>query len=350
MAKGANRKKLLLEEFEPRSELVVAEHRIERARFPAIDAHNHLSGWATPDGIARLVAEMEACNVKAVFHLPMAPDRPVPEDVRLFKQAWPRRFYVLAVLAWDTTLAEGGDAGVRLAADLERAVRQGAQGLKIHKSLGLSVRDAAGRLVMPHDPRIAAVFAKCAELGVPCLYHVADPKAFFRPLDRFNERYEELQANPSWHFYGKDFPTYEALMESQERLIEAHPTTAFQSAHLASSSEDLGYVAGLLNRYPNLHVDFSARIAELGRQPYTAREFFVRYADRIVYATDCTPEAEVQRTYMRFLETRDEWFPYLPGDARGQQGRWRICGIGLPDDVLEKVYFRNAERLWGPPT
>ncbi|HUU10775.1 MAG TPA: amidohydrolase family protein [Phycisphaerae bacterium] len=231
---------------------------------------------------------------------------------------------------------------------LRRAVGEGARGLKIFKELGLRHRDDAGRLVLPHDPRIGDVFAACADLKVPCLYHVADPRAFFRPLDGFNERWEELRARPEWHFFGPEFPSYEQLMESQERLIEAHPGTLFQAAHVASASEDLGYVRRLLDRYPNLNVDISARIAELGRQPYTARRFFVEYADRILYATDQTPVASVQRVHMRLLETRDEYFPYHPGDEQGQ-GRWRIYGLGLPDDVLEKVYFRNAERLYGRP-
>ena len=339
---------LLLEDYLPRSELVLAAHPVERFRFPAIDAHNHLGHLAAPDDVARLVEMMDACNLKAMFNLDGNLGRPLADELRLFPEAYPGRFCVLTVLPWEEALAEGGDFGARLARDLGAAVRRGARGLKIHKTLGLRLRDAAGRLVMPDDPRIAAVFAACADLAVPCLYHVADPRAFFRPLDRFNERYEELVAQPDWHFYGPAFPSYEALMESQERLVEAHPATVFQSAHVASASENLGYVARLLARYKNLHVDISARVAELGRQPRAARDLFLRFPDRILYATDQTPVAGVQRIHARFLETLDEYFPYSPWEKPGE-GRWQIYGVGLPDDVLRKVYCENAERLYGPP-
>jgi len=347
MTDTAHPEDLRLSEFRPRSELVVDAHPVERARFPAIDAHNHLGYCRTPDDVARAVAEMDAAGVKAMIDLDGNVFRPLADELRLVRDAHPGRFCVLTALPWQDEMAEGGDFGARLAARLRQAVREGARGLKIFKELGLRHRDAAGRTIMPHDERLAAVFAACGDLGVPCLYHVADPRAFFRPLDRFNERYEELLAHPDWHFYGGDFPTYEALMESQERLLEAHPGTTFQSAHVASASEDLGYVRRLLERYPNLHVDISARLAELGRQPYTARRLFLDFPDRILYATDLTPRADVQRTYMRLLETRDEHFPYYPGDEQGQ-GRWRIYGLGLPDEVLRKVYSENAERLYGP--
>ena len=339
---------LLLEDYLPRSELVLPAHPVDRFRFPAIDAHNHLGGLATPDDVTRLVEMMDACNLRAMFDLDGNAGRPLADTLRLLPEAHPGRFVVLTVIPWQEALAEGGDFGARLTAHLEDAVRQGAAGLKIHKTLGLTLRDAAGRLLMPHDPRIAPVFDKCAELGVPCLFHVADPRVFFRPLDRFNERYEELVANPDWHFHGPEFPPYEALMESQERLVEAPPATVFQSAHVASASEDLAYVSRLLDRYRNLHVDISARIAELGRQPRAARDFFLRYPDRILYATDQTPVAPVQRVHARFLETLDEYIPYCPWEKPGE-GRWQIYGVGLPDDVLEKVYCRNAERLYHLP-
>jgi len=340
---------MLLREYAPRPELVVEEHPVERARFPAIDAHNHIGWWGgkTPEEIARTVQEMDACNVKACMDLDGNWDRPLSESIRLLKEAYPGRFYVLTVLPWERIMAEGGNVGAKLAAVLEEAVKRGADGLKIHKTLGLRIRDKNGKLVMPDDPRISAVFDKCAELKVPCLIHVSDPIAFFRPLDRYNERWEELQAHPDWHFYGGDYPTYEELMECQERLLERHPDTIFQSAHVASSSENLGYVSTLLDRYPNLYVDISARLAELGRQPYTARKFFLRYADRILYGTDAKPSAATHRLYMRFLETYDEYFPYSTSEIPGQ-GRWRIYGIGLPDDVLERVYYKNAEKLYGP--
>ena len=339
---------LQLKDYVPRSELVVEEHPVERARFPVIDAHIHLGRYhdAEPAAVQELVDDMDACNLRAYVDLDGSRRHPLSQAVVRLKDAHPGRFYILTVLPWDDIAPQGGDIGAKLAAALENAVRHGADGLKVHKSLGLRIRDDHGRLIMPHDERLAPLFAKCGELGVPCLYHVADPVAFFRPLDRHNERWEELSAHPDWHFQGGDFPTFQALMESQERLVEAHPGTLFQSAHVASCAENLAHVSALLDRYPNLYVDISARIAELGRQPYTARDFFLRHADRILYGTDGAPRSDCHRIHYRFLETRDEYFPYGLDDVPGQ-GRWCIYGLGLPDEVLEKVYYRNAEKLYG---
>jgi len=339
---------ILLREYVPRSELVTEEHPVERSRFPAIDAHNHLGAWIgkKPEEIADLVAEMDACNLKACMDLDGNRSEPITTSVRRLKEAYPRRFYLLTVVPFEEALAQGGDVGPRLADSLGQAVTEGADGLKIHKTLGLRLRDDNGTLVMPHDERLAPLFDRCARLRVPCLIHVADPVAFFRPLDRHNERWEELSAHPTWHFHGDEFPTYQELMESQERLLEQYPDTIFQSAHVASASEDLGYVSSLLDRYPNLHVDISARIAELGRQPRASRAFFLKYPDRILYGTDVQCTAAWQRVFMRFLETRDEHFAYSLGEIPSQ-GRWRISGVGLPDEVLEKVYSGNAERLYG---
>jgi predicted TIM-barrel fold metal-dependent hydrolase len=322
---------------------------VTRARHAAIDAHNHLGGVVRqgPEAVARLVAEMDVCNLRACFDLDGGRGGPLELSLRVLRQAHPERFYVLAVLSWEEALSRGGDFGRVLADELQVAVEQGADGLKIHKSLGLRLRDPAGRLLLPHDPRLGPLFACCGELGVPCLIHVADPKAFFRPLDQHNERWEELHQYPDWHFHGGDFPTFEELMESQERLLEQHPTTRFQSAHVASCAEDLGYVSRLLRRYPNLWVDLSARIAELGRQPYSARRFFLDHADRILYGTDAWLTAAEQRVYFRFLETWDEYFPYNAAEVPCQ-GRWCIYGLGLPDDVLARIYYRNAETLYGP--
>ncbi|MFH1570942.1 MAG: amidohydrolase family protein, partial [Gemmatimonadota bacterium] len=259
---------LLLREYVPRSELVVDEHSVDRARFPVVDAHVHLGRLhdAGPEAVQALVDDMDACNVRAYVDLDGGRRHPIGEAVARLKQAHPGRFYVLTVLPWDQIAPAGGDIGAKLAAALAEAVQQGADGLKIHKSLGLRIRDEQGRLIMPHDERLGPLFDKCGQLGVPCLFHVADPVAFFRPLDRYNERWEELSAHPDWHFCGGDYPTFEALMESQERLLEAHPGTRFQSAHVASYSENLAWVSRLLDRYPNLYVDISARIGELGRQ------------------------------------------------------------------------------------
>jgi predicted TIM-barrel fold metal-dependent hydrolase len=234
--------------------------------------------------------------------------------------------------------------GARAAAQLEADVNAGARGLKVFKSLGLTVRDAAGRLVAVDDPRLDPIWAAAGALGIPVAIHTADPDAFFLPVDRTNERYEELQAHPDWSFARPGLPSKPELLAARNRVIERHPRTTFVALHVANHPEDLAEVASWLDRYPNMHVEIGARLNELGRQPYTARAFFLRHADRILFGTDSTPRETTYRTYFRFLETLDEYFEYYTSPT---QGRWKIYGIGLPDDVLEKVYGSNARRLLG---
>jgi predicted TIM-barrel fold metal-dependent hydrolase len=196
----------------------------------------------------------------------------------------------------------------------------------------------------------------CGELGLPVAIHVADPAAFFLPIDRFNERYEELERHPDWSFHDRDFPAQRDLIEALARVIARHPRTQFLGMHVASDAEDLAYVSGLLDRLPNLAVEIGARINELGRQPRATRRFFERYQDRVLFGTDAVPGGEetpqqvfgdeLYEIYFRFLETEDEYFDYAPAPVP-PQGRWRIYGLGLPEPILRKVYHQNAERLLG---
>jgi predicted TIM-barrel fold metal-dependent hydrolase len=225
---------------------------------------------------------------------------------------------------------------------LERLVEHGACGIKFWKDLGLSVPDGSGALLRIDDERLAPLFDKAAELGIPVMFHTSDPDAFFEPIDCFNERYEELAAHPDWSFYGSPVSKAE-LLGQRNRVFARHPKTTFIGAHLAEGSEDLASVAGLLDQHRNLYLDISARVAELGRQPYTARAFLLKYADRILFGTDLLPEVEMYRLYYRFLETADEYFEY-PSHA-SRQGRWNIYGVFLPDDVLRKLYRDNALKL-----
>jgi predicted TIM-barrel fold metal-dependent hydrolase len=229
----------------------------------------------------------------------------------------------------------------------EQAAR-GAEGLKVWKPFGLAVKDQRGVLAKVNDPRLDVLWATAGELGLPVMIHVADPVAFFEPLDPSNERWEELQAHPEWHFPSPAFPAFGAIMSGLTDLVLRHPATTFIGAHVASYSENLGWVGDLLERCPNFYVDISARVAELGRQPYASRRFFERHADRILFGIDVGADLETYQLYYRFLETNDEYFDYDPRGAQNQ-GRWRIYGIHLPDHVLRKVYQENAERIFTPP-
>ena len=337
---------LLVDDYHPRSELVVPEHPVARARYPAIDAHNHLPvTHPRMQGVdlGQLVREMDTVNVATIVNLSGGTGDELKENLAALDLAHPGRFATFCNVDW-AGLGEPGWTE-RATAQLEADVRAGARGLKIFKRLGLQVRDDEDELVMPDDPRLADLWDAPAEVGVPVLIHTADPVAFFRPLDRFNERWDELHEHPHWHFYGPEFPSFQELIESLYRLIEAHPRTTFITAHAGCYPENLGFVSEMMGRYPNLHTDVSARIAELGRAPYSAREWFLEHADRILFGTDVSPRVAWYQTYFRFLETADEYFDYAPGVDIPGQGRWRIYGLYLPDEVLRQVYHDNAARL-----
>jgi predicted TIM-barrel fold metal-dependent hydrolase len=257
-----------------------------------------------------------------------------------FHTAAPGRFATIAWMDWTGLDQPQFFSG---AVDrLEQLAAHGACGIKFWKDLGLTLRDTSGDLLRIDDERLAPIFARAGELGIPVMFHTADPDAFFLPTDRYNERYEELAAHPEWSFHGSTYSKPE-LLEQRNRVFAQHPRTTFVAAHVGESAEHLDRVASVLGSYPNVMIDMSARVAELGRQPYRARDFFLRFADRILFGTDLLPDADMYRLHFRFLETADEYFEY-PSHA-SRQGRWNIYGIALPDDVLTKIYRTNALRL-----
>jgi len=338
-----------LRDFLPRPALVTKETEVPRPRFQVIDAHNHLGeqfggGWDKRP-LGALLDVLDEAGVRALVDL----DGGWGEDILQrhldrFKAGAPERFCIFGGIDW-STWPELGDRFPELAAArLREQAARGAQGLKIWKAFGLQVRDQRGALVALDDPRLDPIWLTAAELRLPVIMHVADPVAFFRPLDAHNERWEELHAHPEWHFGGPQFPLFESIVAGMANLVARHPRTTFVGAHVGCYAENLQWVGDLLERCPNLYVDMAARMAELGRQPYSARRFFIRHADRILFGTDSPANARVYRLYYRFLETDDEYFEYDLRD-RPAQGRWRIYGLHLPEDVLEKVYHRNAERV-----
>jgi len=343
---------LLLADYRPRPALLTPDRTPRRPRFPVLDAHNHL-GAAFGDGwdsrpLRELLDRMDEAGIEAVVDLDGGwGEEILDRHLDHFKAGAPDRFYHLGGVDWSRWPAEGNHFGERAAGRLRDQVRRGASGLKIWKGLGLSVRDPHGDLVAVDDPRLHPIWQTVAELDVPVLVHVGHPVAFFAPLDRFNERWEELHAHPDWHFHSPPYPSFESIIEAWGHLVEGHPQTTFVGAHVGCYAENLAWVSDLLRRAPNLYVDIGARIAELGRQPYTARRFFLRYADQILFGTDAGVDPAVYRTYYRFLETDDENFKYGPGEIPSQ-GRWQIHGLYLPDDVLEKVYRANALRILKP--
>lgn len=327
---------LRLSDFHPRSMLVAPEHEIRRPKYPVIDYHNHLDAQE-PREVLRV---MDGCGVERIVNITMCTGEKALAIIDKFHSADRDRFATYGWMDWSDVQSPGFFQ--RCVDRLERLVERSACGMKIWKDLGTKVRDTDGSLLRIDDERLDPLYEKAAELGVPIMYHIADPDAFFLPIDAQNERYEELAAHPEWSYYGSYYSKAE-LLAQRDRVIARHPKTTFVGAHVAEHPEDLAYVSQLLDRNPNLQVDIGARCAELGRQPYTAREFFLKYADRILFGTDLIPEVNMYRLHFRFLETRDEYFEY-PSHA-SRQGRWNIYGLFLPDDVLRRVYRENALQL-----
>ncbi|MFY9746523.1 MAG: amidohydrolase family protein [Acidobacteriaceae bacterium] len=328
--------RLPLGEFQPQSMLVTPEHPVELPRFPVIDYHNHLDALDPAD----VLRVMDGCGIEQIVNITMKTGAEAIEILHKFHAADPSRFHTIAWMDWSGV--DQPDFVAKTCDWLDQLAERGIKGIKFWKDLGLSVRDGDRRLMRIDDERLAPIFDKAAELRVPVMFHTADPDAFFLPIDRFNERYEELAAHPDWSFCGAEYSKGQ-LLEQRDRVIARHPATTFVCAHVAESSENLARVTQLLDSWPNVYVDISARAAELGRQPYRAREFFLRYSDRIVFGTDLLPEERMYRLYFRFLETADEYFEY-PSHA-SRQGRWNIYGLYLPDEVLRRVYRENALRL-----
>jgi predicted TIM-barrel fold metal-dependent hydrolase len=327
---------LPLSDFQPKSTLVTAEHQPEKARFPVIDYHNHLDALE-PSNVLRI---MDACGIERIVNITMKTGDEAIEMMRKFHSADPDRF---ATIGWMDWSGVERDDFVQLTFDrLERLVEHGAKGIKFWKDLGLSVRDGKGNLLRVDDERLSPIFDKAAELGIPVMFHIADPDAFFEPVDAHNERFEELAAHPDWGFFGAQFSKKE-LLDQRDRVIARHPKTTFVAAHVAECGENLARATQLLETHENVMLDISARASELGRQPYTARSLFLRFPDRILFGADLVPEESMYRLYFRFLETADEYFDY-PSHA-SRQGRWQIYGLFLPDEILRKVYRENALRL-----
>ena len=335
------RETLLLRDFHPKSMLHARVTPIERAKFPVIDVHNHINdAMGIDEHVApeQVIKVMNAVNVRTVVILTGQWREKLQKVVDEMVKPYPGRFMVFTQIDYSKI-----DDPKAMVADLDDAVRRGARGLKVLKDLGLQDRDKSGKLIPVDDPRLDPVWEECGRLGIPVAIHVTDPEAFFHPINGENERYEELIEHPDWSFYDHGFPSKEEVMAQRDHMFAKHPHTTFIALHVANWPENLDYVSQLLDRLPNVMTEFGAREAELGRQPRRAREFFLKYQDRILFGTDSPPSLEMYRNYLRWLETDDEYFDYYgyPG-----QGRWKIYGMKLPDPVLQKVYHRNAERIF----
>lgn len=339
-----------LKDFAPVCEAVLPKTEISRPRYPVIDFHTHMGKLLLGedyqkkyDTAAYRKKLRESGVVKAVNLDGSYGDGLEAMNCKIGDCS----DYFLNFMWIDLEHYDSKDFPERTEKLIRDSFRRGCRGIKLWKDLSLYMRDIHGRPIRTDDSRLDAVYETAASLEIPVLMHIGDPTAFFRPADRHNERIEELEECPEWNFSDRSrYMGFEELMEMQENMIRRHPNTTFVIAHVGSYAENLGWVSGQLRRYPNMYVDIAARIAELGRVPYSAERFFAENQDRILFGTDSTPlSLGYHGIYYRFLESRDEYFPYHPEDEMPGQGRWAIYGLGLEDEVLKKVYYKNACRL-----
>lgn len=342
-----------IDRFYPRPMLKASETLVSHARFPTIDVHSHLGLRLKGDREA-LQKYIDVMNRNRIALSVSLDARLGDEEQHLhFVEKDLDRLLVFAHIDFQgggvkdqpATWACNQPGFVRTTCEqLKRAREKGISGVKFFKQFGLAYRDARGQLLRIDDDRWQPIWKTCGELGFPVLIHTGDPAAFFEPITPENERYEELHRHPEWSFHGKEFPSRAQLLQARNRVIQRNPKTVFIGAHMAGNPEDLKAVQRWLDELPNLYVEFASRIAELGRQPFTARSFVIKNQDRILFGTDGPWPEERLSYYWRFLETHDEYFPY--SEKRPQpQGLWFIYGLKLPEPVLRKIYYQNALRI-----
>lgn len=328
-----------IEEFEPKSTLRVSEHLLTRSKFPFIDVHNHQRD-VTPGKLDQLIRDMDALNMGILINSPVGggSGKWVADAHAAMKARDARRFAVMTNI--DYTNLEDPGYSARAAAQVEADIKAGAIGLKVWKHLGMLLFDSKGRVPVD-DPRFDAVWEVCAKYKIPVLIHTADPWGLFQPMDKNNERWLELKLRAGRNQSNQHQFTWEQLIGEQHNLFARHPNTTFINAHLGWLGHDLGKLGELLDRLPNVNVEIGAVTSEIGRQPRASHRFFVKYQDRILFGKDAYNVAEYG-VYFRLLETDDDYFDPI----RKYHGIWKLYGLDLPDDVLKKVYYKNALRLF----
>lgn len=342
------------EEYDPPSTLVVPEHVTTSAKFPFIDVHNHQFRMPEQD-ISELIVEMDKLNMAVMVNLSGRGFRRIEQPDGSFRFALQSTDYLNQAVTNANTSAPGrfiiftnvdfsgiGEEGwtEKAVQELETDVKNGANGLKIYKGLGMGTNDVNGNRVPVDDPRLDPIWAKCGELGIPVLIHSADPAQFWQPHDAQNERWLELKQRPGRKRDPATEPSFEQIIGEQHNVFRKHPKTNFINAHLGWYGNNLGKLGELMDEMPNMYTEIGAVLAELGRQPRFAREWFIKYQDRVMFGKDSW-RPEEYKVYFRVLETADEYFDYY----RRRHAFWKMYGLDLPDEVLKKLYYKNALRV-----
>lgn len=330
-------KDLTFEEYNPKSTLVVPGKPVQKAKYPFIDIHSHQYQMPAQD-LSQLIRDMDKMNMAIMINLSGGSGERLEAALKNVQDNYPKRFGIFANVNFSGVGNPGwGEAAAR---QLESDIKNGAVGLKIFKSLGLRDTDSNGKRLAIDDPRLDPVWEKCGQLGIPVLIHAADPKSFWDPMDGDNERWLELKTRSGRKRSDTDPAPWQQIIDEQHNVFRKHKNTIFINAHMGWYANDLLKLSSLLDAFPNMYVEIAAVIAELGRQPRFAREFFIKYQDRILFGKDSWVPDEFP-TYFRVLETADEYFPY----HKKYHAFWAMYGLDLPDEVLKKVYYKNALKI-----
>lgn len=329
--------KMDFEEYEPNVTLVVPGNPVKRAKFPFIDVHNHQFRMPTQN-LDSTVMDMDKLNMKVMINLSgrgRGDDEHLVNSLNNVNKNQPGRFIIFTNIRFNNI--DDPKWSENTVNQIKEDVRRGANGLKIYKSLGMYNNDSAGNRIKINDIRIDPIWKVCGELGIPVLIHSADPAPFWEPHDDKNERWLELKLRPRRKRGPNDPAPWETIIGEQHDIFRKHPNTNFINAHMGWYANNLGKLGELMDEFPNMYVEIGAVIAELGRQPRAANKFFQKYQDRIMFGKDSWNPEEYY-TYFRVLETEDEYFPYY----KKYHAYWKMYGLGLPDEILKKLYYKNA--------
>lgn len=343
---------ILVSDFNPTVMLKVKEHPTPKAKFPVIDMHSHwgpiLLGpdFADKYDTAQRVEQLKKHNIQMTFN----PDRIWGDKLEKMQEKLKGyEDFVLTCPSVDYARLDDPDFPEYVDNCYRMYKEAGVKAIKLWKDMTLMIRDKDGKFVRLDDERYDPLFACAGKYDLPLIIHIGDPHALFTPVDGKNEYYFIMKDHPEWSYIGDEYFDFDTHMEMQENVIARHPETTFVVAHIGSAGEDLALVDAMMEKYPNMYIDIAARLSELGRQPYTSRKFFLKYPDRIMFGTDYQADEDPEifyPPYFRFLETFDEYFDYMGEPRNKDYGPWKIYGIGLPDDILRKVYNENAKKVF----
>jgi predicted TIM-barrel fold metal-dependent hydrolase len=327
-----------IEEYSPKSTLIVPEHTVKRSKYPFIDVHNHQFDMPIKN-LPKLVSEMDSLNMAFMINLSGFRGLYLRKSLENIKKNAPTRFGLFLNIDFeDIDDKFFSETQVAL---IDSAVKAGVMGLKVYKSLGLTSKDNKGARIAINDIRLDPIWKACGDNNIPVLIHSGEPASFWNPKDKFNERWLELRQKPNRYRDPEINPSFEEVIAEQHDVFRKHPNTTFINAHLGWMGNDLDRLGEHLDLYPNILTEIGAVLAEIGRQPIRAKQFFTTYQDRILFGKDSYNVSEYY-TYFRVLETNDEYFEYY----RKRHAHWRMYGLALPDSVLKKLYYKNALKLF----